>query len=303
MQVESVQSTTARWDEIREIWQRNQWLYIFAGFLAGIVFFPFIQFVIEDLSTLIRDFVPEAVGLMFTVFFIDQLYRRREQERDIQEIKNRLLRDVNSNAHDSAVRAIDEMRASGWLMTDVNLLNQARLENANLQGVNLEQVHLRQKNLKGINLSGANLHHVVFNQSNLSKANLRETYAQKAEIRHVDLSFSELNRADLREVDFTGSDLNRADMEYANLTYAILRDADLSLANLQDATLYKADLRGVNLSVANLFGADLSGAQFDETSVMPDGKLWTPETDIEQFVVPLEPHEEPLVAELNRETE
>lgn len=295
MVLESQYTTITRWQEIQEIWQKYQWLYLVAGFLGGIVFFPFLQALVHDFPNLLRDFVPEAIGLMFTVMFIDQLYRRREQERDIQEMKNRLLREVNSNSHDSALRAIDEMRACGWLTDEHNLLKEARLEGLNLQGVNLEEVHLSHKTLKGIDLSGANLHRVSFKQSNLSNANLRETYAQQVDMSGVDLTFADLARADLREVNLSEADLNRARLEDSNLSYANLRNADLSLANLQDATLYRADLRGTNLSVANLTGTDLTGAQFDETSIMPDGKHWTADTDITRFV---ELIEEPFVMEI-----
>src|SRR5690606_12294146 len=50
-----------RWTEIQEIWKSNQVLYVIAGFLAGILFFPAIEALSSDASQLFSGFVPEAV--------------------------------------------------------------------------------------------------------------------------------------------------------------------------------------------------------------------------------------------------
>ncbi|HEX2623428.1 MAG TPA: pentapeptide repeat-containing protein [Phototrophicaceae bacterium] len=112
-----------------------------------------------------------------------------------------------------------------------------------------------------------------------------------------------LVQADLQKADLTDANLYRAKLESANLqgadlTSANLDDADLEGANLQGARVVDASLRAVNLQEANLQGADLTGATlenadlghdngyptiFDQSTILPDGSRWTPETDMTRF--------------------
>jgi hypothetical protein len=45
----------------------------------------------------------------------------------------------------------------------------------------------------------------------------------------------------------------------------------------------------VQLIGANLHGVELADAIFDENTVLPDGTLWTPNTDMGRFLYSLHP--------------
>jgi hypothetical protein len=111
-----------------------------------------------------------------------------------------------------------------------------------------------------------------------------------------------------------GQSLARANLEHASLQMADFRKAIFIAANLKGTCLWEADLRGAVLWNARLEGARLKGAleemhrsrnfkvpksspertrkvrikylgraKFDEQTVLPDGALWTPDTDMERF--------------------
>jgi hypothetical protein len=51
-----------------------------------------------------------------------------------------------------------------------------------------------------------------------------------------------------------------------------------------------ANLQGANLSYANLQGAVLEDAELNETTILPDGTQWTPDTDLKRFTDPKHPN-------------
>jgi hypothetical protein len=110
----------------------------------------------------------------------------------------------------------------------------------------------------------------------------------------TDLLGADLQEADLREANLLGAylweaNLQGAGLHGANLDYAMLIRANLRGANLQRADLSYARLQGADLSHANLQGADLTNALFDETTILPDDTLWTPDTDMARFTDPMHP--------------
>jgi len=105
---------------------------------------------------------------------------------------------------------------------------------------------LNNKNLRGANLQGATLH--------------------RANLHHVYLIEANLSGADLFAVNFDG--------------------ANLSTANLEHANLDNASLRGTNLRKCNLRHARLSNANFDESTILPDGSHWHPEVELSTFTNP-----------------
>lgn len=62
--------------------------------------------------------------------------------------------------------------------------------------------------------------------------------------------------------------------------YADLRGARLDSVDFSWAGLNSADLRGADLSGSNLLNAGLFYTTFDEFTTLPDGKAWTPTTDM-----------------------
>jgi len=131
--------TPKRRDEIIAIWKQYQGLYVVAGILIGLLMFPMLELIITNLSELLIGLVPEAIGIVFTVLIIDQLYQQREDQKE----KNRLFREMNNQDSGIVMRAVSELRAHGWL------------EDGSLQGVGLGDVNFEGVNLKRANLSGA----------------------------------------------------------------------------------------------------------------------------------------------------
>jgi len=60
-------------------------------------------------------------------------------------------------------------------------------------------------------------------------------------------------------------------------------NSDLSDAKLARSSLTYVNLKGANLSRADLQWTDFSFAQFDESTILPDGTCWTSDYDIERF--------------------
>jgi len=210
--------TNPRLKEIQNIWEQYQGLYVVGGILIGLLLFPFLELLINDLSNLLIGLVPEAIGIGFTVFFLDKIYKRRE----VEGLKKRLVREASSQSNDFTRRAVSQMRLEGWLTNDKGLL-----EGADLSLANLERVNFHLANLKGTNFFDANL-----KGAELIEANLKNAIFTQAILKGADL-FS----ADLRGGIFYLSDLTDADLSLSNLEGAFLTDADLENANLGEAIL------------------------------------------------------------------
>lgn len=284
---------THRWNEIQELWQQHQWLYTIGGFLAGLLVAPLIASLGDDAMLFLKSLVPEAVGIAFTVLFINALDKNREDARRRRELQERLVRDAGSPVTATAVNAIRELRAHGWLSGDKGLLQgvdlqRTNMRDANLSGANLSDAimsnaHLEDAHLLSTNLSGAYLSHAHLEGVNLSLANLQSSYLSNA-----DLRYAKLMEADLTNANLTGATLASADLVFtklcgADLSMANLTNADLLFADLTDADLAGADLSGADLSEARLTGADLSFAVFDLSTRLPNGLLWTRDTDLTRF--------------------
>lgn len=122
--------------------------------------------------------------------------------------------------------------------------------------------------LAGMDLSGMNLQDYDMRGRDLSLANL-----WGAELSNTVFVNSDLTGAELCEADMSGADLSNADLQNCNLIGA----------NLQEACLENANLRSANLTVATLSKADLTGARFDKFTILPDGNMWSPESDLSRF--------------------
>lgn len=197
-----------RWSEIQELWRNNQGLYVLAGILIGLLVFPAIEALSTDASELLSGFVPEAVGIGFTVLLIDRLYQRRARE----EHKRELIRQLKSPDNILTNQAAVELRYHGWL------------SDGSLAGVFING------NLKDVDLSFTNLDWVHFSQANLEGVRFW--------------------KASLKLTSLVGCNLKNADFGVNTMAYQ---------------------------------------AWIDETTQLPDGTLWTPETDMTKFTDPNHP--------------
>lgn len=94
--------------------------------------------------------------------------------------------------------------------------------------------------------------------------------------------------APLINANLQGANLVDANLMGAMLMNANLDDAYLVCANLEMAWMDRTKLRGANLRGANLTAANLGG-EMDETTTLPDGRRWGPDTDIARFTNPNHP--------------
>lgn len=119
--------------------------------------------------------------------------------------KSQLIHDMGKGDNDTALRAVEELRAAGWL-TD------GSLKVANLAGASLMNADLREVDLRGATLYDAHLVLADLRDANLEGANLM------------------------------GAELQGADLGGANLQWVHLQGTKLYLANLQEAALNGARL-------------------------------------------------------------
>lgn len=279
--------TNPRMNEIKAIWQQYQGLYVIGGIFIGLMLFPFLEMVINDLSQLLIGLAPEAIGIGFTVFFLDRIYQKRE----IEQLKRRLIGEASSQSNETAKSAVDWMRREGWLTGENGLLKGKFLLKAQLQEADLHSANLQQTELSFVNLRKAELSMAELQTAHLRKANLQQAH---------------LWQTNLQGALLVGANLKRADLNFANLQHAYLNGA-----NIQEAILVGANLKGVDLGVADLtgsriFGADLQGARLvganlekviwqdkldgnEVTTTLPDGTIWTPDTDMGRFTDPEHP--------------
>ncbi len=165
-------------------------------------------------------------------------------------------------------------------------LQEAQLQEANLEGAYLAQAQLQRAGLREAHLGGAHLQRAELNWARLERAHLNsaelqsadlggaqlqeahlsEAYLQGANLSGAQLQGAYLQTAQLQEAYLEGAHLQRAELNWARLEGAHLSSAELQRTDLRDAQLQGADLRraqlqGTQLSRAQLQGADLREAQ------------------------------------------
>ena len=155
---------------------------------------------------------PEVLGISVTVAFIDRLYRRRDESRREQELRERLLREARSNLNQVALNAINEVREYGWLTGDAGLMKGAFLERANLENAGLKQA----------NLEGAD-----FTSSSFITADLRQARLVNAKLEYTNFTGANLKGANLLGVEYD-DDTILPDGSKWNTTVDMARFTDMS---------------------------------------------------------------------------
>jgi len=131
-------------------------------------------------------------------------------------------------------------------------LNEADLDAAMLEGVELRFAHLYGTKLRKANLCNADLERAYLIDAHLTAADLMGANLKRAKLYGTDLSF-----ARLISVNLTG----------AKLIDAQLRNADLAGATLDGADLTGSSLVGANLDFTDLSRAELSGVDFESATI------------------------------------
>lgn len=247
--------------------------------LAGIVVFAELSLYLNtherfDLLGFIEQLVinvrSEVLTVIVAVLVVELLNRHRTARLE----KQSLLMQLGSPNRDAAAEAVRLLRMRGWLV------------DGSLRGIFLAQARLNGAQLWQADLSHADLMSSDLREANLHKANLEAAKLWEADLHNAELMSANLHKANLRKCDLRGVKLWQAKLRGAVLEHANLARANLRGADLGEALLRRANLDGANLYQANLCGVDLMHAQFNRDTVLPDGTLWTPETDMLRFTNP-----------------
>ncbi len=137
------------------------------------------------------------------------------------------------------------------------------LRGRDLRFADLSRCNLLNGLLQDVRLNGANLWDAMLNGANLNSAKLNGVHLWDAELNGANLSYAELNGADLSYAMLNGADLRQAELNGAYLDSAQLNGADLTMAELNGASLDSAKLNGACLRFAKLNGATLRGAELN----------------------------------------
>lgn len=193
-------------------------------------------------------------------------------EEVVRNAKAILIRQMRSEAKETAVPVVDELRRHNWL--NDGSLEGAYLRGANWKGADLRGACLRDADLSDaclarVDLSGAGLERVKFERADLSECRLIDAVLSAAQLRGVNLRGAELKRAVLESADLARANLEEADLQQARLKRTVLRGAILKGASMRGAILGYADLEGANLEGADLEGTVLNNARLLDAIVEP----------------------------------
>lgn len=262
----------------------------------------------------------ELIGAAITAFLFGTVLLLFQQIQTIENEKQDTILQMGSPDNAFASEAVRIAQHKGWLtdgtLTGANLTG-ANLERVNLNGANFIDVNLTKANLMKASLWNIDLTITDLNQANLKQADLWSANLAGADLFNADLTEANLldanltdvknlgdailvgvnfSQANLQGVELFDQNLTEAEFIRTNLTDSNLFNANLAGANLQNANLKNAELKGTNLFGANLQGANLEGVIWSElaggisyTAILPDGKQWTPDTDMTRFTDPNHP--------------
>jgi len=125
----------------------------------------------------------------------------RIEQRQTERRKAQLIERLSSDDHQTALRALWEIRAYGWLWD--GSLNRADLSGANLAGGDL---------------SGGDLRKVWLVGARLAASDLRDANLEGADLTSADLSGARLKGAHLRRANLAGANLMGVDVDIATLS-------------------------------------------------------------------------------------
>lgn len=186
---------------------------------------------------------------------------------------------------------------------DSEAFAQVNISETDLRELDLSGVHLERAYLAGAHMEGASLYDAYLQSAKLMVAHLEEAQLwdahleganlRRAHMERANLSLAYLHGAFLAEAhaggaDFEGADLRGTHLECTDLRGAKLRWARLEGARLAGAHLEGAHLEGAKLNGARMIGVHLEGAHFSRDTILPDGRHWTPDTDVMKLANPAE---------------
>ncbi len=220
-----------------------------------------------------------ALALLVTVYVIDNLNRRRDDQRRKQELIDRLLREVRSPEAVIARHALHEIRDRGMLTGDNGLLKGQNLSGMKWEGSVLDRANLACAVLPYSCLQGAQLNEAYFEGATLWFSNLERVQCSVgANFRDTKMNGATFAEARLYYVDFLNADLQETD--FGN---SFLFGTKLKNANLRTAKIKYAQINEVSFLEADLFGAEIENNFYHGRIVLPDGSIMKDELDFARF--------------------
>jgi len=195
-----------------------------------------------------------------------------------QQLKNKLIKNLIDQV--DLWETINLLEEHGWL-------KDGTLHGLNLTSVDFSLCNLSQTSLERTNLQGSNLLEVDLTGANLRFANLRGCNLRGAQACEVNFEGANLDEIDARGACI-GGNLYSASINQANLEKAIV-GGDLRLAsfrgtNLTQVKFIDGDLRGTNLRDSILISATFNNVQFDESTILPNGRNWESPKSLTLFI-------------------
>ncbi|MEO0564317.1 MAG: pentapeptide repeat-containing protein [Chloroflexota bacterium] len=232
---------------------------------------------------LLRALLPHVITAVVVYVLVDQTYLRRYSATQSQELRTRLLQQVAGQSNHLAMQGIRDMRTHGWLTGEDGLLAGSDLTNADLHDIDLSNAQLTGVRLGGATLHGANFTEAAMKDAELFSASMKGAVFIGADLSGANMFGAKLTRATLREAKCAGADFSYAAMDTADCDGVDFSEAKLLSTTLRGTGLRGANLRGATLTNTDLMNADLTDAQLDQTTILPDGTTWTPQTDLGRF--------------------
>jgi len=133
------------------------------------------------------------------------------------------------------------------------------------------QLDLRQTNLQAVDISHLNFSKALLQNSRLEGANLFAARIEEAELlgawmEGANLNGARMERAELSGARMEGADLSKARMEGADLIEARMEGTNLSGARMEGTDLMRARMEGADLKGAWIEGADLEAISVDQST-------------------------------------
>jgi len=236
--------------------------------LAGLINGPIPYLPIPGLREFHESVASELFSMGLAVLLIDTANERRAD----RKLKEEIILQMGSPDNGFALEAIRILRRKGWL-------GDGSLKNTEIPYANLKDARLSLADLRGVNLVAANLHGAILERANLQSAVLNK-------------------------VNLQGANLMGANLHNAVLSGTHLEGANLVGANLHSATLWEAKLwhnphpewpDGTNefhVFLRQILVRDTASGDtvFDDTTRLPDGTFWRPDTDMTRFTDPEHPN-------------
>jgi uncharacterized protein YjbI with pentapeptide repeats len=176
-----------------------------------------------------------------------------------------ILAPKNRDFVDNAVLSSEEGRVT-TILRNRSFIG-ARLQYADLRGVDLQNSNFRYAKLLRTRFDGAVLKGSKFDFANLREASFIGAHMDDTTYVGADLGKADFSGADIRRGDFHGANLEQGHFDGSGLKNALLvgtnlRDTRFIGANLKNASLMASYLGNTDFSGAELKNADLTGTIF-----------------------------------------